>query len=98
MRKKTSKQSEKTEMEPEFELLNSIKKVEVSPFLITRITQKIENQIQSISPRLAYSLGLGFFIVILLNVFVLVNNTQLLKQQDNLAKSMRLLPENTSYK
>lgn len=98
MNKKASKQSEITEMKNDFEILGNIKKVEVSPFLITRINQKIENQIQFISSKLAYSLGFSFLLILFINVFVLINNFKTQKVENNLAKSMHLFPENTLYK
>lgn len=79
------------------ELLSTIERVDVPPFLFTRIQQRIENLSEMrVSKKLAWSLSAGFMLLLLVNIAVLANK----KDQEkniNLAESMDLMPHNSFY-
>ena len=80
-------------------MLEQIQKVDAPPFLLTRIKQKIENTRSSnFSPYLAWSLGVSFVLVLLLNIGVLLSKTTETKSTNNIANTMDLLPKNTLYR
>lgn len=86
-------------MDLNLDILSKIQKVEVPPFLYTRIQQKIENGNDlTFTKRLGWSLAVSFIIVLVMNVVVLSYKTSQSKDQNNLAQEMGLMPNNTLYK
>ncbi|MES2515747.1 MAG: hypothetical protein V4580_16460 [Bacteroidota bacterium] len=87
------------QLDSNLDLLKQITKVEASPFLITRIQQKINNTYYTkLSPRLAFGLSASFILLVVLNIAVIAmyhNNT---KQEPNLVQSMNLMPHNSLYR
>ena len=83
----------------ELDIFNQIQAVETPPFLLTRIKQRIQEQKEAIfAPRLAWTLGLTFLLVVGLNVAVITkHNQRQAHQSQNLAEGMNLLPNNTLY-
>ena len=85
------------EMEQTLDILNNIKKVDASPFLITRIQQKIEiDKINSISTPWVFSIAATVFILLCLNVFIIAKKPQM-NEVSSLAKNMNLLNNDNFY-
>ena len=85
------------EMEQTLDILNNIKKVDASPFLITRIQQKIEiDKINSISTPWVFSIAATVFILLCLNVFTIAKKPQM-NEVSSLAKNMNLLNNDNFY-
>lgn len=81
------------------ELLGTILQVDAPPFLLTRIQQKIANQMKTrFSMRLTWALSFSFILVLTLNIFVLVKSTATSTKKQNLAEIMQLTPDNSPYK
>ncbi len=84
-------------MNDKLDVLSKIKPVEAPPFLLTRITQRIENErISRFSLRISWALGISMFLIFSLNVAILFQNQT--KKTSNLAQTMQLLPQNDFYK
>lgn len=85
------------EMEQTLDILNNIKKVDASPFLITRIQQKIEiDKINSISTPWVFSIAATVFILLCLNIFTIAKKPQM-NEVSSLAKNMNLLNNDNFY-
>ena len=85
------------EMEQTLDILNNIKKVDASPFLITRIQQKIEiDKINSISTPWVFSIAATVFILLCLNVFTIAKKPQM-NEVSSLAQNMNLLNNDNFY-
>ena len=85
------------EMEQTLDILNNIKKVDASPFLITRIQQKIEiDKINRISTPCVFSIAATVFILLCLNVFTIAKKPQM-NEVSSLAKNMNLLNNDNFY-
>ena len=83
----------------EVDLLSTIQKIEVPPFLLTRIRQKIETfHADRYSKSLTRTLGFSFALVLCLNIFVFVKIDEPSSQTQGIAATMNLLPDNTLYK
>lgn len=83
-------------MKDQLEILKNVQKAEVSPFLITRIKQKIESLEQSIaSPKVVWSLVSVLIIVLLLDIFVLKNYTK--TEKTDITQTLSLTPNNQLY-
>lgn len=86
-------------MEDFLKPLEEINRVEAPPFLITRIQQKIQNELTNrISMRAAYSILASFLILLSINFFVVVSNNKTKSAEKNIAESFHLLPNNNLYK
>jgi hypothetical protein len=84
-------------MDNKLKLLSQIEAVEAPPFLLTRITQKIENeQVSRFSLGASWALGFSLLLILSLDIAVLVRNFAPIKQV-NLAQKMELLPKNDFY-
>ena len=79
--------------------LDKIKKVEVPPFLFTRIQQKIENLSDTIlTKKTSWALGLSFITIVVLNIGLIASsqiNFHTIKQY---SQSINLTSNNTLYK
>jgi hypothetical protein len=85
-------------MKPNLDILNQIKQVDAPPFLFTRIQQQIDNGSRYFfSKRLAWSLGVSFAIVVIMNVALLSYNAKINRTNTNLAEVMDLMPNNSLY-
>lgn len=84
---------------PQLDALNHIQKVEVSPFLWTRIHQKIKNAETPVySKTVSWSLGLTFVLLLILNVSLLLKQNRTDGAVRSVAQSMNLLTDNDLYK
>lgn len=85
-------------MKVNLDILNQIKQVDAPPFLFTRIQQQIDNgSSYTFSKRLAWSLGVSFVIVVIMNVAVLSYNAKTNRTNSNVAEVMNLMPNNSLY-
>lgn len=85
------------EMEQTLDILNNIKEVDASPFLITRIQQKIEiDKKNTISTPWVFSIAATIFILLCLNVFTIAKKPQM-NEVSSLAKNMNLLNNDNFY-
>ena len=81
------------------ELLGHIQKVDTPPFLFTRIQQTITNTYATkFSPRLTWTIGISFIFVLLINVMAINRSLKQSYLNNNLVKSMDLMPDNSIYK
>lgn len=80
------------------DILTQIERAEISPFVWTRLQQKLENKSTSkISINASRAMVVSLMLLLVLNMFAL-NRTQ--KQDDsmiNFAESMNLFPQNSIY-
>jgi len=84
-------------MENDFDILKNIKLVNAPDFLFTRIISKIENRLAiKISKGAAISWSVSLVIVVIVNVTVLLSQSQTTKQE-TMIESMNLLPDNNLY-
>ncbi len=78
--------------------LENIETVETSPYLYTRIQQKITQVATMQMPiKVIWALGFTFSIIVLLNVLVIINKSKETSSEYNLANQMNLLPNNHLY-
>lgn len=84
-------------MDNNLDILNNIKKVEASPFLLNRIQQKIEAEKQNtISTKWVYAMAASVLILLSLNVFAIVHKTEK-NEAKAIAKNMHLLTNDNFY-
>lgn len=82
----------------DIDLLDTIQRVEASPYLLTRIQQRIESkQATRFSTTWSWAIGISFVVLLLLNIATLRNNHDASTNENNLAKSMNLLPNHNLY-
>ncbi|HEX7365474.1 MAG TPA: hypothetical protein VF273_00175 [Pelobium sp.] len=88
-------------MENKLDFLGKIEKVNVPPFLYTRILHKLQNGQQTvISPVKQWGLAFAFLMLVALNVSILAKNYTSGKyknETENLAKSLGLNSNNNLY-
>ncbi len=85
------------EMEQTLDILNNIKEVDASPFLIIRIQQKIEiDKKNSISTPWVFSIAATIFILLCLNVFTIAKKPKI-NEVSSLAKNMNLINNDNFY-
>lgn len=85
-------------MKLDLDILNQIKQVDAPPFLLTRIQQQIDNgNSLNFSKRLAWSLGISFAIVVIMNVAVINYSTKANYTNKNVAEVMDIMPNNSLY-
>jgi len=83
-------------MEPDFEILKQIKQVDASPFLLTRIRQKLEEKVRSsVSPALAYSIIAMVVVIFTIDIIVVKKHKN--ESKGNIAESLSLMPTNQIY-
>ncbi len=83
-------------MEQTNTLLAQIQKVEVSPFVWTRIQQKIAQPIQEpFSKTWTYAIAASMLILISLNIFAIEKDTQ--QRHNQILKNMNLMTDNNLY-
>ncbi|MGL4596927.1 MAG: hypothetical protein ACRCYO_05340 [Bacteroidia bacterium] len=83
-------------MDNEFNILRNVNQVAPSPFLWTRIQQKIEqHKANRLAPKWAFSLAAVVLLVISVD-FVLIKK-QKAKPERDLVESMSLMPQNDFY-
>lgn len=79
--------------------LSKIKAVEVPPFLLTRILQKIERNSASVLPKaFVRAFSLSFVLLLLLNFGAVFYSLKSDSGKENLIESMNLAPSNSIYK
>lgn len=79
--------------------LKKIKRVEVSPYLFTRIKQKIESEKQEIIPNnIAWTINLSFAVLILINIAIFVGSNTKLNETESYAQSINFISNNALYK
>ncbi len=76
-----------------------MQKAEPNAFLLTRIEQKIENLYSTnFKKPIGWALSLSVALIILLNVFILIKSFKSVKNENNIAQSFNLIPNNSIYK
>ncbi len=79
--------------------LDKIRKVEVPPFLLTRIQQKIETlNTATLTKKTAWALGLSFSVIVVLNIGLILKSQVGDKSMETYAQSIHLNSNNTLYK
>lgn len=82
----------------DIDLLDTIQRVEASPYLLTRIQQRIESkQATRFSTTWSWAIGISFVVLLLLNIATIRNNHGSSTHENNLAQSMNLLPNHNLY-
>jgi hypothetical protein len=80
------------------DLLDSIQRVEASPFLLTRIQEQIQSmQASTFSHTWTWVIATTFVVVIVLNLTTVIGNKASLQNENNIATSMNLLPNHNLY-
>jgi|GWRWMinimDraft_6_1066014.scaffolds.fasta_scaffold12368_2 hypothetical protein len=78
--------------------LNAVEKVEASPFLFSKIEQKIlfirEN---TVSKKMGWALITSTSMIVLLNVFILTQSSWLPKEKNNLLQTLQIQNNNSLY-
>ena len=83
-------------MEQSNTLLAQIQKVEVSPFVWTRIQQKIAQPLQDqLSTNWIYAIAASILVLISLNIFAIEIDTQ--QRHNQILKNMNLMTDNNLY-
>lgn len=78
---------------------NKIKKVEVPPFLFSRIQQKIKNiSSDTLTKKTSWALGLSFIAIVCLNIGLIVISQNSSQSIEKYAQSINLTSPNTFYK
>ncbi len=78
---------------------NKIKKVEVPPFLFSRIQQKIKNiNSDTLTKKTSWALGLSFIAIVGLNIGLIVISQNSSQSIEKYAQSINLTSPNTFYK
>ena len=89
----------KMHMEDFLKPLESIKQVEASPYLFTRIQQRIQNKLDNRVPmKLVYSIAASFVILLSINVFTMLQQNHSKNKEANIAQAFQLIPDNNLYK
>lgn len=79
--------------------LGKIQRVEVPPFLFTRIQQKIESEKREQMPlRMVFAINLSFAIILMINVMVFMGNNSKSNTTESYAQSIHLVSNNSLYK
>ncbi len=79
--------------------LGKIQRVEVPPFLFTRIKQKIESEKREQMPlRMVFAINLSFAIILMINVMVFMGNNSKSNTTESYAQSIHLVSNNSLYK
>lgn len=79
--------------------LDKIRKVDVPPFLFTRIQQTIENSRSLVvSKKIVLAMCLSFALVLFVNMSVLMMYDAQLDDTSSYARSMNLISNNSLYK
>lgn len=82
----------------EIESLSQIKKVEVSPFLFTRIQQRInEATSNKFSGKVSLSLTFALVAIVILNIVVLQNYSMPQNSESNFVQNMNIITNNSIY-
>lgn len=82
----------------DIDLLDTIQRVEASPYLLTRIQQRIESkQASRFSTTWSWAIGISSVVLLLLNIATLRYNHSVSSNENNLAHSMNLLPNHDLY-
>lgn len=77
---------------------HQMQKAEPNAFLLTRIEQKIENLYsKNFKNSISLVLSLSVVLIILLNIFVFVKSFKSVKNENNVALSFNLIPNNSIY-
>jgi len=85
-------------MKATLEQLESIQKTGVSPFLLTRIKQRIAAvQANTIPPRTAIIVGVGFVLLLVLNYTAVQRATSITTKTQNVAEAMQLTTTTSLY-
>jgi hypothetical protein len=81
----------------ELNKLGHIQKVDVPPFLFTRIQAKINEQNQRFEPKLVWYSSFALLLILFINAAVITVNLKSKKQENSLTKVMRIVPNNDLY-
>ncbi len=79
--------------------LDQIQKVDASPFLLTRIEQRIANKRSNkLSKPLTWSLGFSFIVLLVINTIIITQVRSTPSEDANLVVALKLMPDNNLYK
>lgn len=78
--------------------LQSVEKVEVSPFLFSRIEQKIQTlRENTISKKMVWTMVTSVSLIVIFNLFVITQSSWVPKENDNLLQSLQIQNNNSLY-
>ncbi len=78
--------------------LQTVEKVEVSPFLFSRIERKIQViRENTISKKMGWSLVTSVSLIVLFNVFIMTQSSWGQKERNNLLKTLQIQNNNSLY-
>ncbi len=83
-------------MKPTIEVLESINKVEPSPFLYQRILSKIEQKKQIVTSKEVLLIGIPSFVILVITCFMFFQKPMKSKKND-LINGMHLMEHNSLY-
>ena len=79
--------------------LEFIEKVETPPFLLTRIQQKIQNELSNrVPPKTAWVWGISLAMIILLNVLAITKHQKANNDDRSLIDTFQLMSDNNLYR
>jgi hypothetical protein len=82
----------------EVDYLERIQRVETPPFLFTRIQERVKQIEKDSMPKyVSLAINVSFLLLLTINVIVLVNYPSKQNVNENLAKSMNLISNNSLY-
>ncbi|MBK7690403.1 MAG: hypothetical protein IPK62_10325 [Bacteroidetes bacterium] len=86
-------------MNSDLDLLSQISSVEAPPFLLDKISQKIEGRKKRmVSPKLAYTLTVAFTVVLAINIVFIFRYSTSKPNHSDWIGSMSLLEDHSLYK
>lgn len=78
--------------------LNKIQRVEVPPFLFTKIEQRIAQYKSEKMPKnTALMVGFSFILLLIINTIILINDISKINKPENFIKSIHLISNNSLY-
>lgn len=78
--------------------LQAVEKVEVSPFLFSRIEQKIQTlQENTVSKKMAWTMVTSVSLIVIFNLFIITQSSWVPKENNNLLQSLQIQNNNSLY-
>jgi len=86
-------------MEESLKPVEGITYVETPPFLFRLIQQRLESEFKSrVSKSTAYSFAASFALLLVINVFIILQCNQATEEEAIIVQIFRLMPDNNLYK
>lgn len=80
------------------EQLHTVEKVEVSPFLFSRIEQKINTLGENtVSTKMGWTMVTSVSIIVIFNLFIITQSSWIPKENNNLLQSLQIQNNNSLY-